>query len=202
MVKLGSTGDKKPLELDDTVLESAETIANVLDLLLTSKDILILSNPRSVAIICFMKKYSMERELDRIGLQLREAIVNRKKAFSIWLLATVAEMFEIAGSVIESLGYRSWTDELSEDRRELYGECIPKGHVFDTRTWSVINYRLVPPEASWALGRASYKIGKPAGKFEPADYEAMGEEFTRLMKLPSEYKSYKIAAQVTDPAGL
>lgn len=192
MVKLGSTSTKKPLELDDKELECAETISDVLDILSTSNDIISLPVAESISVFRFMKKYAMDRELDRIGLQLQAGIVNRKNAFMIWLLATEAEMFEVAGRAIENLGSFTWTGELPKERREIQGEHVSKGHVFDFTTWDLDLYRLVPREAVWALGRASRKVSTFDPKPTPAELKSMGEEYTRLMKLPKECKSCEI----------
>lgn len=185
MVKMGHSRDRQALELSDKAIETAETLDGVLDHLDGTGDILACSDSDAIAVIRFMKKYNMERELDRVGLQLRVAIAQGRRLWSVWLLATVADYYDIAGEAIGN-GNMEFQEKIGPftGSPDIYGQQVLGGHAFDITAWSIEQYEMVPQRALWALGRASRKAGAFLDDDCVGTYWEMGQEYARLMKLP------------------
>jgi len=69
-------------------------------------------------------------------------------------------------------------------QEKLFGATLKGAISFDLTGCSLMALRSVPLEVIWALLRASHKPNPLTGAARQADYDAMAEEFTRLMKLP------------------
>lgn len=187
-----SAGVSERIDLTDPTIETSKVIVGLLDIMI--KDIHILDIPlispdhTRHQVILFAQKYDFVNEIRTIKYQLNVALskwdIKARFPRDIFLIASLLDEGTLCANAIKTAATWSWSGGCEPGQDKLFGDTIKGGKVFDLTGYSLSALRLMPIEVMWALLRASHKPNTLTSAALQADYDAMAEEFTRLMKLP------------------
>jgi hypothetical protein len=184
MIEICDPNAPQVIELNDSVIETAEVVTAVLDQIIDNKTsldlILQLHNP----IICFIQKYDCERELYHMRCSIGLATTEGRNPMRAFIAAARIGAIQLCGRAIAEAGSVKWIKVVGHERFGFRGFGGP---IFEVGAIPLRYMECLAPPVLWALVCASCKRTGLEENIEQ-DNEAMSEEFMRLMQLKGEFR--------------
>jgi hypothetical protein len=184
MIEIGDPHAPKVIELDDSVIETAEVVTAVFDLIIDNRSLFDNSVQLDNSIILFLQKYDCERELFHIRASIGLRLGEKRASMRAFTAAARIGDIQLCGRAIAEAGTRKWT---KLEGGERFGFRNFGGPIFEVGGIPLVIMECLAPPVLWALVCASSKRTGLKEKIEE-DNKAMSEEYIRLMQLKGEFR--------------